>query len=98
MRPIIRDDYLSDYYVLDWKKIWVMLCSPIVWANTLVIGLWITMGWLIFQASYIQYLPDSFQYKSLSLQPFTLSFLLSGERAPLFPVLLKLFKSEAALV
>lgn len=91
-------DFSPTYYTLDFRKIASHLRSPGFWFYALIISLWIACAVAVFNESFLQYFPDSFRYQSLSLQPFSLKFLIAGERPPVLPILLKLFKSETVLV
>lgn len=86
------------YYSLDFALVWKFLRSPKLWLVAFVIGMWAVTAFNIFEASYIQYSPDSFLYRALSEQPLSLHFLVYGDRSPTLPVLLKLLKSETAFV
>ncbi len=88
----------QEYISFNFTFLRTFLSSPKWWIIVAILSAWIVSAYAIFDASYIQYSPDSFLYKALSQQPLTLNFLIQGDRSPTLPVLLKLFKSEHAFV
>lgn len=90
--------YQQDYVSLNFAFLRTFVFSPKWWLIVAILAVWMLSAYIIFDASYIQYSPDSFLYKALSQQPLTLSFIIQGDRSPTLPVLLKLFKSENAFV
>lgn len=88
----------DDYYKINYDRMWNVIRSPKQWIIAAIFLVWAYSAYAIFQASYIQYSPDSFLYKALSQEPLTLHFLVHGIRSPTLPLLLKLFKTEAAFV
>ena len=91
-------DSSPDYYSIDFSVLGAWLISLRFWIIFLIISGWMISAYGIFDSSYIQYLSDTFLYKELSQQPLTMDFLVHGARSPTLPILLKLFKSEDALV